>query len=201
MAVDRGSIKKKNEAAAREKYQLGYIHNPKTAGTSIARAFGVHDSHHPIALRRELDGDHRRIKWATTIRNPWDRMRSWFFYHEISKQKVTFEEWVLRGCKSDWKYPPADVRILYQEDWFEIDGECAVDYLMKFENIDAEFNRLCEWLGVDDPPKMLHIHLQRHHYQTIKARPYWENYTPRMRELVAPICEPFADKYGYKFGE
>lgn len=200
-SIERVSKKRAAEKEAKERLRLGYIHVPKTAGTSIARALKVYDSHHPIGLRKELEGPHSTLRWAATIRNPWDHTRSWFYYRELSRLKITFKEWVLMGCPSDWHYPPAKVRILYQEDWIEINGKCALDYIMKFENLDDEFFRFCEWLGIENPPQVLHYHLQRHKYQEIKARPYWEDYTEKMLEAVAPICEPFAERYGYKFGE
>lgn len=197
------SNKRAEEEAAKERLKLGYVHIPKTGGTSICRALKVLDSHDPIWLRKK--DENRILKWAATIRNPWDRLRSWFYYYEIHRKRCTFEEWILTGCQTEWRHLPApEARILYQEDWIEIDGKRNVDYLMRFEDFDDQFALLCLWLGLkpgENLANLKHFHLQRQGYQEIKIIPYWEHYTDDMRKCVAHICEPFAEKYGYKFGE
>lgn len=80
-------------------------------------------------------------------------------------------------------------------------GFCRLDYIMRFENIDVEFKKLCDWIGLEEPPKLLHFHLQKHKYQEIKQKPYWEYYTDEMVKATMPFFDYFAKRYNYEFGK
>ena len=70
-----------------QKYKTIFIHIPKNAGTSIETLFlnrsfqiqpGKHDNIHMIKRKfPEIYNSHRKF---TIIRNPYDKMVSWYFY-------------------------------------------------------------------------------------------------------------------------
>jgi len=76
-------------------------------------------------------------------------------------------------------------------DILSIDGEMAVDYIGRFENLQHDFNELCQMqLG----RTVLLPHLSptaRDHYSTY--------YTKDTRERVGEIFQKDIERFGYKF--
>tara|TARA_R100001082_G_C4309554_1_gene136115 strand:+ start:105 stop:755 length:651 start_codon:yes stop_codon:yes gene_type:complete len=74
-----------------DKEKLIFIHIPKNAGTSIRRYFGNFSTYHETIndFKDVFPNEYNSYKKFTIVRNPYDRMVSWYFY--IQKQA---KEWV-----------------------------------------------------------------------------------------------------------
>ena len=128
-----------------DKYKTIFVHIPKNAGTAIEEYFGnssfiiqpgKHDSIHEI--KKKFLNVYNSHKKFTIIRNPYDKMISWYFYlkrnlgenHNI----IEFNEWI----KDPSKFWHADDPIYYlrpQHEWIDDTVE-----IIKFENIKEELN-------------------------------------------------------------
>jgi len=177
------------------------LHPPKTAGTSVSNSLGI-NKYHANAFHWSTDYDPdgwKRKKKIVTIRNPWDRTWSWYWYSRLN-DKFTFDEWVLKGMPVDWHYKVSkekryEQRLLEQEDWLEIDGECVADYIIHFERIDDDWRLLLEWLDI--PFRGLG------HRGKNRKKPdmhYTDAWTDEMIEASLPRFDYFAATYGYEFG-
>ena len=182
-----------------------FIHIPKTGGSSINTVLREHGGislfgdipkrekgkgpghfHHFrwYEVKEHVDPDVWRhyFKFAV-IRNPWDRVVSWFEYHKVTKSNklkhLTFDEWVRKRPG-----PPM---------WRHIHTTIAskVDFIVRYENYARDINVVWDRLGieVDHMP----------HIKKTDRKPYQEYYTPATRRLIARHYAVDIDLFGYKF--
>ena len=107
-----------------DEHQVIFIHIPKAAGTSVARAlFGAASRHVPYGeYERATPDKFRRYFKFSFVRNPWDRKVSLYHYvrktpshpaHE-SLMGLTFAEFVRASAgkkprqQSEWLYGPME---------------------------------------------------------------------------------------------
>lgn len=163
-----------------------FVHVPKTGGTSICNALRVRGKHTPSSHRPE--GGFR----FTFIRNPWDHARSWF-HHRKYWRRSTLEEWALAGCPCDWTVGDTGVRMPRQSDWFERPGDPRLDFIGRFESLDADFALLCGMIGVQGAT------LAHDNNRGGRERPHYsEEWSQAMRD-ANPWMEDFAERHGYEF--
>ena len=129
-----------------DEYKTIFIHIPKNAGTAIEEYFGntsfkiqpgKHDDIHDIKKRfLSTYNSHRKF---TIIRNPYDKMVSWYFYLKRNLGEnydvIDFNEWI----KDPSKFWHVDDPISYlkpQHEWVDDTVE-----IIKFENINKEINK------------------------------------------------------------
>lgn len=148
-----------------------FIHVPKTGGNSLQNVLKAYSEDDIVILAKHQDGIDRfevrnksyditkhstlshyksilehelyqsLFKFAT-IRNPWDMMISFYFYPHRG-----VEEWdrnafiaLLNNVKNIRHYLCSGTQSL------KIDSE--LDYLVKFENLDEDFRKVCENVGI-----------------------------------------------------
>ena len=128
-----------------DQYKAIFIHIPKNAGTSIEEYFGnesfriqpnKHDDIHQIKRKfPELCKIYRKF---TIIRNPYDKMVSWYFYLKRNLGEnykiIEFNKWI----EDPSKFWHADDPISYlkpQCEWINNTVE-----IIKFENLNKELN-------------------------------------------------------------
>jgi hypothetical protein len=94
-----------------EKYDLFFIHIPKTAGTSINTALEIEPEkrgHRSLSDLYKLYKDAvQKTPCFAVARNPWDRVVS---LYEFRKQKgyhsMTFKDWLRRGVRAKYEWTP-----------------------------------------------------------------------------------------------
>jgi len=163
--------------------RLGFVHIPKTAGTSIRVWLNkiVHSSVHRNA--------HMLVPTETfaVVRNPWDRIVSlWLQYNSLKKTDIPFDTFVRN--LSSYKF--------HERSWFNFaqpqkewipDG---VTYLLRFETLEQDFAQIQKIYGCTDSlPKI----------NTSQHDDYHTYYTDETRDIVAQVFKDDIEAFGYSF--
>jgi len=204
-----------------------FIHVPKTGGNSIQNVlreysedeivcsedhhdgverFGVKNAkydikkHSPLSqYKQELEPDfYRQLFKFSIIRNPWDKLVSWYFSPGSGRtawEREAFAEMLQ-------KLPPLRHHVIVPTMTEKVSGKLGiggklppldrdVDALLSFERLNEDFKTLCE--KIDIPPVDLPVRNKssRDHYS--------KYYDQELKEIVA---ERFADEIefgGYEF--
>ena len=185
-----------------------FIHNNRTGGTSVEYFFTQETE---VANKHFFPLDwikHFPKEWETyfkfsIVRNPWDKVLSqWALDKKRYGDKgfsKTFKEFV--------KYPQgfplrpqlhflSDPKCVSYQDIVNY-VESNIDYIMKFEALEQDFDKLCNKLGV------LNAGLP-HKYSSTSIRqktPYQEYYDDETRDIVARIYDIDIKYFGYRFTE
>lgn len=143
-----------------------FIHIPKTAGTTISSVIrkSLRDqtcitggkntewNYHTSALefKNKVHNFNDYFKF-TFVRNPYDRLYSWcsMLFQKSFKQGVTkekFKHWLLKGNTSFSNNRLQERPQLY---WInDENGNSLIDFIGKFENLQHDFNKLCDILNI-----------------------------------------------------
>src|SRR6266513_637626 len=191
-----------------------FVHIPKTAGNSIQSTLRDYSEDQLVALRREQDGierfalrnpnynikkhstlaeyynalgreQFRNLYKFTCVRNPWDRMVSYYF-----TPTQTPETWDPK------KFRKIIFKVVAVADYLRlVNGEedpCAnVDYIMRFENLADDFRTVCGTLEIAPATLPRYNRSSREHYSK-----YYDN---DLRELVRSRFAAEIDRFGYTF--
>jgi hypothetical protein len=133
------------------------------------------------------------------VRNPWDRMvSSWKYGGPRSKWGIDFKDLCLNLEDLVPKNATAkNQKLLHisEQHPFLICEEKKIkaDFIGKFENLQEDFNTVCDEIGI--PQQQLpHINKSKHKH-------YTEYYDDETRELVAEKYAKDIENFGYKFGK
>ncbi len=126
------------------------------------------------------------------VRNPWDWQVSMYQFglegttnprRRKFKGFGSFENYIRWRCQED---------VHYQKDFlFSENGEQLVNFIGKYENLDADFRRICENVGIDARLPKLN--------QSTRHKRFQEYYTPETMELVRRTFAPDIELFGYNF--
>lgn len=182
------------------KHGFIFIHINKTGGTSIVKSLGVR-SDHPRA-RRALEYSQgkawdRYFKFAF-VRNPWDKECSDYHYHSRLAHKTThqrqlsFEEYLrlpeFHPMHRDYFWHSNQV------DWLRsLNHEIELDYIGRFENLQEDFDRVCDGIGM--------ARRELPHRNSSSHGHYTDYYTDATREIVARLYAKDIEYFGYRFGD
>lgn len=144
-------------------YGITFIHNPKTAGTSISSWLDYNFK----TVKGRRHGNHEEVweffpktKWCFgVVRNPWARMVSWF---NMLREPGTFEDFLLTRL-----YQPTSIsltfkpRISWAGQWYSLATPQyewfgnSTNYIIKFEELNEQFSYLQKVLDCYEPMPML----------------------------------------------
>jgi hypothetical protein len=138
----------------------------------------------------------------TFVRNPWARFLSAYIYLKsggtgnrqdlrmssiINSEYNSFKKFTLEAPFLEYKHFETKFDLLQGS------HDCKLDFIGRFENLQEDFNTICDKIGI--PRKQLpHKNKSRHKH-------YTEYYDDETKQIVA---ERFADDieyFGYEFGE
>ena len=193
-----------------------FVHIPKTAGNSIQSVLRDYSEDQLIALRKEQDGIERfglrstkyKIKKHSTlneyhralgeeqfrdlykftcVRNPWDRMVSYYFTPTQNPEtwnRKKFREIISKAVSL------ADYLRL---DNGEGDPFANVDCIIRFENLADEFRAVCDTIGIPPPALPRYNRSSRDHYS--------KYYDDELREFVGARFAAEIERFNYRFEE
>lgn len=120
----------------------------------------------------------------TFERNPWDKQVSWYIYKTKSrKQRPSFESFLANQDKAR----------VENYSLYTIDGEIAVDFLGRYENLTEDLARVLKEIGIEDTATLPKLNV----YGT--GSDYRSFYTEETRKLVEEWYEPEIGIFGYTF--
>ncbi|MDA8429802.1 MAG: sulfotransferase family 2 domain-containing protein [Geobacteraceae bacterium] len=202
-----------------DKSRFIFIHVPKTAGTSVLTALtpftsskwslfverlfrkaGIQTlnvkSYHTHIRAKELlekiGAENFKSYFSFAfIRNPWDMQASLYAYiikspvhrlHEFVKGLGSFDSYLEWRC-SDGLYLQKD--FVYSDN-----GELLINFLGRYENLDADFKLICDQIGITAELPVLNVS---------KSKPYQEYYTKESIELVRRAFFQDIELFKYEF--
>jgi len=120
-------------------------------------------------------------------RNPWDRQISWYFYKTKTKgERPSFERFMASRRRA----------FVNNHDLY-LDGDAlAVDFLGRYEDLDADLNKALEMIGVG---RKLDVPQSNVTPNKSERKDYRSYYTPETEALVAEWYTPEIKLLGYGF--
>ena len=198
------------------KYRFLFIHIHKTAGTSITNTLnkleGTEHLHHSHSMINVLDINkyQNHFKFCF-VRNPWGRLVSWYnmmiqkkIHNDFSKYLLensnTFSEFLdltdiimENNPREINRYSTYPKSIGFNQLDYVSDnkGNVLVDFIGRFENLNEDYDKIIEKIGVKDLPLP---HLNKFEYKD-----YRTYYTDKDIEKVYKMYEKDIKYFGYKF--
>ncbi len=119
-------------------------------------------------------------------RNPWDRQVSFFNYKNRNRTIKSSFESALRKRKSSY---------VNNYDLYSIDGDIALDFIGKYENLEEDFQTITRAIGLDAEMILPVTNASK----TSDTKPYREYYNDKNRHLIAEWYRREIDYFGYEF--
>ena len=193
-----------------------FVHIPKTAGNSIQSVLRDYSEDQLVALRKEQDGierfglrnpkyklkkhstlseyrdaledeQFRNLYKFTCVRNPWDRMVSYYF--TPTQRPETWNRKKFREIISKTLSVANYLRL----DNGKEDSFANVDYIMRFENLADDFRAVCTAIGISPPALPQYNRSSREHYS--------KYYDDELREFVRSRFAAEIERFKYAFEE
>ena len=181
------------------KYECYFLHIPKTAGTSIASAFGfgkVHRSYEDLRKHAQWG------KWHSfaVVRNPWERLLSAYSYLKRRHERpyvpgMSFGCFLRLGYESynPGLYDGEDKTQFWwatQSDWLVRDNEVVVKQIIRFDNLHEEFAKMS---------KRFNLNLILPHVNSSDHVHYRHYYNREDLEIVRKWFAEDIDRFGFGY--
>jgi len=198
-----------------------FVHIQKTGGTSLKHVIRTHvEDAHPLLGTHDFARGGRRALGAAWdeyfsfafVRNPWDRLVSWWsmiaqagsktdgkndrnqFWHYVRENGRTFEEFITNCTEAIPDRDGSKCAAVNQYDYLvDESGRCIVGFVGRFETLSDDVATVLKRLGLP-ATELPHRTRSRH-------RPYAEYYTPALRDMVGERFARDIERFGYRFGE
>jgi hypothetical protein len=221
-------------------HQCIFIHVPKTAGQSVELFFlnlhglnwncgdelllsenkdhekGPQQLSHLTAMEYVSCGhiaseEFNQSYKFSFVRNPWARLVSEYRYHY--DRKYSFRDFVLHGLPEKDSYSDAYRHIRPQTDFlFDREGTQLVDFIGRFENLVADFSKVCCALNLpsDTLPRINSNRKPRGKIHRLKKwlqpsrdifsnQPYTAYYDDELHNIVEEMYIKDIQRFGYTF--
>ena len=186
-----------------DKYKFFFVHIEKNAGTSICSMFKKLDKveylkdfkfrgtkvYGSVRATDYIDyfGDHKWDEYFSFcfVRNPWDRMVSWFSYLQRHKNPPkNFKKWL-----KEYNFKGNEI----QTNYFMTDkNKILVDFVGKFENLKNDFDKVLEKIGLSNDKKLTIENTSKH-------KPYVEYYDDESKNIIKSRCFKEIEMFNYRF--
>lgn len=205
-------------------YKFIFVHIPKTGGISITKLLGrysvplrlltgddywtdIHGKYYHYIKRHGKEIWNTYYKFAF-VRNPWSRLVSSFHYLDGGGNNFfdkRLSDMYIKKYEGDFcrfvnDFVAADkIKYLFHmhpqhEFVYDCNGRLLLDYVGKYENIQEDFNRICNDLGI---PQMPLPHKNKTRYR--KQQHYKDYYNDQTRDIIAEKYAKDIQLFGYKF--
>ena len=190
------------------RHKFIFIHLIKCGGTTIENILGGVKSHRPgghfIFKEDWVETTKNKVHvcasqysktfyWDgyfkfTFVRNPWDKMVSFYEYYRKLRNEpnIKFIDFLLDEHWKPMFYDQLTHLVSHN-------GKNEIDFIGKFENLQEDFNTICD-----------KIKIPRHqlpHKNATNHKHYTEYYDDETKQIVAEKYAKDIEYFGYKFGE
>ena len=156
-----------------------------------------------IAAKEMLPGDvFDRLFKFTFVRNPWDLQVSSF--HHVRRERpgmvaeagvASFDDFIR------WKFDPErpfhyilDASTEPQHlSTIDLYGNCIVDFIGRYERLEADYHHVCGKIGLKPPPQL------PHRRQSKSRGGYRAYYSDATAELIGSRYQADIENFGYRF--
>lgn len=177
-----------------------HVHIQRCAGTSIEQFFNYphrYDHRTPQDYIRQYGRDvwDNYYKFSV-IRNPWAKVVSHYFWRKQRAwwyspgDELDFPSWVKNF--NEFKDHLGD-KNRPQIEWVALEGEWAMDEMVKLENLNRHWPRICDDIGVEYKPLP-------HSNETSHAH-YSNYYDQETQDIVADWYKPDIETFNFEFEE
>ena len=216
-----------------------FTHVPRTAGTSIEYALRENSDPVPMCNKdpedlstylytqhvninkifrfsKELNVDIEDYYKFTFVRNPWERLLSYYYYNHLSNEvpvkgepELSFVDYCMRGADSPALSAKrvAVVENLYCRPPGYKTQEILVDYVGRYETLQQDFDHVCTRLGLSKinltrqrstgDQSTCPWHVERGVPVISRTTPVKDHYTPELVEYLQPYFAVEINKLGY----
>ena len=173
-----------------------FIQIPKTATSSIHGSLAQYmkydyskiGRHSKYSEAAEFYPESKNYFKFAFVRNPWDRLLSFYFFKKTDRAKIKISDDL---SLKNFILTEAGQTKFNQCSY--IDGFDENSFIGRFENLQEDFNKICE--TIDIPKQTLPLG------NATKHNHYTEYYDDETREIVEEKYAQDIDYFGYKFGE
>jgi hypothetical protein len=187
------------------KHKFIFVHPQKCSGTSIKKAldktFGKEnliredeDSIQMLHLGLDqldyyIDDDLSSYFKFSVVRNPWDRFVSHYFHiKKFGGYKESFGIYCRKIYENGYPNHAKMKR-------FMSSPKMSLDFIMRFENLDSDFDLLMKKMGIKEYSK-----LEKYNHGTDRGdRDYRSFYNERTKNIISELCEWEIKEFGYEF--
>jgi hypothetical protein len=199
------------------KHKFIFVHIPKNAGSSMEICLGGYKDekklwgtekgvvlqHLTACELQEKIGDqvfNDYFKFSF-VRNPFSKCLSEYFWEKTYlNESLNFNDWVKLKLGDLINHSENNTKIRRQKHNLEqykfiydaLDN-CLVDFVGRFENLQQDFNTICDKIGI---PRQ-----QLPHKLKSKHKHYTEYYDDETKQIVAEKYAKDIEYFGYEFGE
>lgn len=132
------------------------------------------------------------------VRNPWARawsiyqgLRNWKWHKEHIGESDTFEHWVRHYLAKRINEERAKTSAYFDQYHFVSNGKgVAVDFIGRFESIEADWPKVCREIGIDTALPLINVSPQRN---------WRDQYSPKLADIVGNIYKRDVISFGYGF--
>jgi hypothetical protein len=180
-------------------HHITFIHNPKTAGTSIST--WLDDNF--LTVRGRKHGHHIEVSeffpdtvfTFGVVRNPWERLASWYKFS--NKSNETFRQWIETRLFHQHSFGLTfRPQLAWSQQWYTLDTPQAdwfgddVNMILRFENLHEDFDKIKNILHCSKDLAIINANTT-YDYRTL--------YDDDLVEIVRDIYIKDVIKYGYEY--
>ena len=188
------------------RYKFLSIRIPKTGSTSVTKILEPYfdiagesigateqNTYYHHRTTKYMKSHFEKMKWNfddylkfAFVRNPFEREVSlWKYLKKIKKEGYVKEKF------SDFVKLPANYT--YMDYVKDEDGKLILDFVGRVENMQEDFNTICDKIGI---PKV-----KLPHRNKTKHKHYTEYYDDETKQIVAKKYAKDIEYFGYEFGK
>lgn len=201
-----------------------YISIPKCASKTILELYQLgknrdndkRDKIHPIIYE-----NHQRLKILekkynlsnkfifTFVRNPYDRVVSWYNYHKNSKKErenkiyreYSLNDWIEKGCPTHWikqnqtNWKEENKTPLLQYNFVE--GNTKVDYIGKMEEFEKDNLKIMEILNKIYKKENIDIKLEYNFIKKNSSNRKEDILTEKSKQIIYKMFKKDFDEFNY----
>lgn len=181
-----------------KKKKILFIHNKKCAGRSIKiclkKTFGneimPENSNHWSFNQSNYyyEDDLNDYLKVSSVRNPWDRVVSYYYYAKTKEPNLYWLKSFGTFCSK------ADLKQLMLQRKMCVSGEYKIDFCLRVESIDEDFDILMKKMSVKNYPK-----IGKEDHGTTRRKNYKDCYTTSTKKIIADVFAWEIEKFNYKF--